>query len=119
MAQLGSQTADQFRSELRNGHPFGNHIFATENRAGLIVVEQLAIDAAILAFLIPAKAAVRNRLGADELEAAQNGVLLGNEESFPQDADFHEPLKRTENLRHVVKPPKCLRFKYGMRGCRE
>jgi hypothetical protein len=71
----------------------------------LIVVEELAVDAAILAFLIPAKSAVRNCFRTDELETAQNGVLLGNQERLPQDTDFYQPLEWTENLGHVVKPP--------------
>jgi hypothetical protein len=74
--KFGAQAADQFRREIGNVHALRDDEFAAEDRARLVVIGKLAIDAAILAFLVPAEAAVGNRFGTDELKSAQKGIAL-------------------------------------------
>src|SRR5580704_8323048 len=72
--QLRAQAPLQLLAQLRDLHSRHDDKFAAQHFARLIIVGQLARHAAILALLIPAKASVRNRLRADELEAAQQRV---------------------------------------------
>jgi hypothetical protein len=99
-AQLGAKAADELGSEFGDFHAFGDDKFATENRAGLVVVRKLAHHFAILALLIPAKTAVGNRLGADELEGAEERIPLRDEERFPQNRDFNKLFVGPKYLRH-------------------
>ena len=68
--------------------------------ARLVVVGQLTFDAAVLALLVPAEPPVGDRLRADELEAAQNGVLLRHLDLLAQDLNLHQPLVGAEEFRH-------------------
>ena len=62
--------ADQLRSELGDYHAGDDVEFAGEHGPGFIVIRQLASDFAVLAFLVPAEAAVGDGLRADVLEGA-------------------------------------------------
>ena len=62
-------------------------------------------DPAILAILIPAEAAVRNRFRADELEAAQQRIALGHLEFLAHDGDVDELFVRTKGFRHDLTYP--------------
>jgi hypothetical protein len=67
---------------------------------GLVVIRKLAIGAAILAFLAPTEAPVRNRLRADELERTEDRVPFRNKERLPHHRNFHELLKGPEYAGH-------------------
>src|SRR5580704_5792293 len=77
--EFRSEASDQFRGKIRNRHAFRYEELAAQNRAALIVVGELAIHLAILALLIPTEPAVRNGLGADELESAKKRIPLRDE----------------------------------------
>ncbi|MFZ0736328.1 MAG: hypothetical protein WBL70_19945 [Candidatus Acidiferrales bacterium] len=100
LPEFRAEAANQFRRELRDVHAFRNHELAAQDRTRLIVIRELAIHLAILAFLIPAKSAIRDCVGADELKAAQHGIPIRNKESFPEDIDFNESFKWTKNFGH-------------------
>jgi len=64
-----------------------------------VIVGQFAFDTAILAILIPAEAAIGDGLRADELEAAQERILLGDIERLAEDFDGDEDVRRDETAR--------------------
>jgi hypothetical protein len=66
----GAETAFEFGADAGDFHAGHDHKFAGDHFTRLVVVGQFAFDAAILAILIPAEAAVRDRFRADELKAA-------------------------------------------------
>lgn len=66
----------------------------------MVFIGKLAADAAILAFLVPAKAAVGDRFRADELKSAQQGIPFGNEKRLACDRDFDELFVGPEHIRH-------------------
>src|SRR5947209_15967955 len=105
-AQLSSQAPLEFWADLGDRHPSHNQKLATQHLARLVVVGQLAIDAAILAFLIPAKPPVRNGVRADELEAAQDRVLFRDLEHLTQNLNFNQTLKGTEGFAHILGSPR-------------
>jgi hypothetical protein len=98
--EFGAQTPLQFLAEVGNFHARHDDEFAGEHFARLIIVGKLTGDAAVLAILIPAESAVRNGLGADELETAKQRVALRDLEFLAQDSDVHEFFVRTERFRH-------------------
>ena len=69
--ELGTQTPFQLLTHFGDFHTRHDDKFAGKHFARLVVVGELTADAAILAILIPAEAAIRNGFWADELEAAQ------------------------------------------------
>jgi hypothetical protein len=69
--QLGAQAPLQFLTDFGDFHPGHDDKFAAQHFARFVVIGELAGNPAILALLVPAKAAVRNRFGTDELEATQ------------------------------------------------
>ena len=69
--ELGAQTPFQLLTQFGDFHTRHDDKFAGKHFARLVVVGELTSDAAILAILIPAEAAIRNGFWADELEAAQ------------------------------------------------
>ena len=69
--ELGAQTPFELLTHFGDFHARHDDKFAGKHFARLVVVWELAGDAAILAVLIPAEAAIRNGFWADELEAAQ------------------------------------------------
>ena len=71
---------------------------------GLVFIAELAYDAAILAVLIPAEAAVGNSFRADVLKAAKNRVLLGNLKRLAHNFDFDQTFIRAKNLRRPSVP---------------
>ena len=98
--ELAAEAPDQLGSKLGDDHAGNDNKFTGEHGAGFLIVGQLAGDLAILAFLIPAEAAVGDGLGADVLEPAEDGVLLGDLESLSEDDDFDETLKWTKYFGH-------------------
>jgi hypothetical protein len=100
----------QFRAEapLEFGADFtdldsgGDDEFAAQEFARLVVIRKATRYTAILAFLIPAKAAVGNRLRADVLEAAQNGVLFRDLELLPLNRNLDEFLVMAEDFGHTA-----------------
>src|SRR6266446_1440686 len=98
--QLRPQTPLQLLAQLRHFHAGHHDKFAAQHLARLVVVRQLTRYAAILAFLVPAEASIRNRFRADELEAAQKRIALRHLKLLPQDDNFHQLLVRTERFRH-------------------
>jgi hypothetical protein len=75
-----------------------NNKLAAEHFPGLIIIRELAGNTAVLAILIPAEAAVRNRLGTDELETSQKRVPLRNLKLSAKNGDLDELLVRTKWL---------------------
>jgi hypothetical protein len=96
-AKLVSKATHKLRGKFGDVHSRGNHELATENGARTVVVGQLAVDPAILTFLIPAETPIRNSLGADELKTAKKGVPFRHEKGFAQDGDLDEMLIGPEN----------------------
>jgi hypothetical protein len=92
-----SKAAHKLRGKLGDVHSGGNHELAAENGARAVVVGQLAVDPAILTFLIPAETPIGNSLGADELETAKKGVPFRHEKGLAKDGDLDEMLVRPEN----------------------
>jgi hypothetical protein len=86
--QLGGEAKFEFGAELCDFHAGHDDELATQHFAGLVVIGKLADDAAILAILIPAKAAVRNCLGTEELETAKDRVAIGDLDFLPENGDF-------------------------------
>jgi hypothetical protein len=97
LAKLASEATHELRGKLGDVHPGGNHELAAEDRARAVIVGQLTIDAAVLAFLIPAEAPIRNSVGADELKTAKKGVPFGHEKGLAQDGDLNEMLIGPKN----------------------
>jgi hypothetical protein len=97
LAKLASEAAHELRGKLGNAHAGGNHELAAQDRARAVIVGQLAVDPAVLAFLIPAETPVRNCLGADELKTAKKGVPFGHQKGLAQDGDLDEMLIGSEN----------------------
>src|ERR1700730_12525350 len=75
--QLRAQTPLQFLAQLRHFHARHYDELTAQHLARFIIIRQLAGNAAILAFLVPAESAVRDRFRADELETAQKRIALG------------------------------------------
>jgi len=98
--QLRTEAPFQFLADLGDLHSGHHDELAAQHLTCLIVVRQLRRDAAILAILIPAETPVGNRLRADELKAAQDGIFLRHLEFSPQDGDLHQLLVRTKWFRH-------------------
>jgi hypothetical protein len=92
LVQLLLQAVFEFGANLGDFHPGAYQEFAAQQFVGLVVVDQFARDAAILAILIPAETSVGNGFRADVLEAAQDRILFGNFERLPENLDGDEPL---------------------------
>jgi hypothetical protein len=99
-AEFRPQAKPQLRAQLSDGHAIGDQELAAQHLARLVVIGQLAVDATVLAILIPAEAAVRNRFRAEVLEAAQERILLRNFEGLAEDGDFNQALEGPERLGH-------------------
>src|ERR1700740_1447073 len=65
-----------------------------------VLIRQLARHPAILAILVPTETPIRNRFGADELEAPQERISLRDLKLFSEDRDIHELFIRTKGFRH-------------------
>ena len=78
-AQFGPQAELQLRAEFGDRHSVHDQEFATEHLAWLVVIGQLALDAAILAILVPAEAAIGNGFRTDVLEARSEERRVGKE----------------------------------------
>jgi hypothetical protein len=107
--ELGAETPLEFLTHIGDFHPGHDNKFAGEHFARLVIIGKLAGDAAVLAILIPAKAAIGDGFRADELEAAEQGIALGNMELLPHDDDIDEFFIRTKGFRH----DETLSFAYG------
>jgi hypothetical protein len=100
--ELGTQTPFELLTHFVDFHAGHNDEFTRKHLARLVVVGELACDAAILAVLIPAKAAVRNGLRANELEASEQRVALGYLKLLTHDGDFDELFVGAKGFRHGV-----------------
>ncbi len=98
--QFGAEAPAEFLAEFANVHAGHDDEFAREHFAGLVVIGELAGDAAILAILIPAEAAVGDSFGADELKAAKERVALRHLKFFAENGDVHELFVRAKRFRH-------------------
>ncbi len=99
-AQLGAEAPLQLGADLGDVHVRHDQELTAQHFTRLVVVGKLAHDAAILAFLIPAKPAIGHSLRANVLKAAKHGVLLRDLEFLPEDRDFDQALIGAEDLRH-------------------
>jgi len=100
--ERAAETGLQVLAHVHDFHARHDHKFAGEHVARLIVVGKLATDAAILAILIPAEAAVRDRLRAEKLEAAKQRVALRNFHGLAENFDFDEAFVRAERTRSNI-----------------
>jgi hypothetical protein len=98
LAKFGAEATNQFRRKFGDVHSFGDKEFTAENGTALVVISQLAIDLAILAFLIPAETAVRNSFGAYKLESAQKRVAFGHQKSFAEYRNLNQLFIRTKDV---------------------
>jgi hypothetical protein len=93
----------QLGTHVRNLHPGHDNELAALHLPRLIIVRELGLNAAILAILIPAETAVRNRLGAEKLKAPKERVSIWNFHGLPEHFDLYQLLvrpKRSRNRRH-------------------
>ena len=98
--ELGAEAPLQFLAQFRDVHAGHDDEFAGEHFLGLVLIGKLTGDAAVLAILIPAETAVRNSFRADELEAAEQGVALGDLEFSSHESDVHEFFVWAKGFRH-------------------
>ena len=98
LLQLFRQAVFQLGADFGDFHSCAHQELATQKFVRLLFIRQLPDDAAILAILIPAEAAIGNRFRADVLEAAQNRVFFGNLKRFPKNLDLHQPFVRAKYL---------------------
>ena len=103
LAQLFLQAVFQFGTDLGDFHAGADEKLAAQEVVRAIFIGKFADDAAVLAILIPAEASIGNGFRADVLEAAEDGVLLGDLESLSQILDFDQPLVRAEDLASFVR----------------
>jgi hypothetical protein len=86
--ELTFQAPVQFRAKFGYGHPRNHPKFTAQHRTGLVFAGDLAGNAAVLTFLIPAKTAVGDGVWTDELKAAQDRILFRYLEGFAEDGDL-------------------------------
>jgi hypothetical protein len=99
--QLGAQAPAELLAEVGDLHAGHHDKFARKHFARFVVIGKLAGDAAILAILIPAETAVRNRLRTDELKTTEERVALRDLEFFAEEGDLHEFFVGTKWFRHL------------------
>src|SRR5262249_27053545 len=100
LRQFRLQAPFQFLAQFVHFHAGHDDELASQHFARLIVVRQLTAYTAILAILIPAEASVGNRLRAQKLEAAQQGIPLRHLKLLAQDRDLDEFFIRPKRFRH-------------------
>src|SRR6266849_5734977 len=88
--QLRPQAPLQLLAQLGHFHARHNDELAAQHFPRLVIIRQLAGNAAILAFLVPAEPSIRNGLWADKLKTAQKRIALWDLKLFSKDGDFHE-----------------------------
>jgi hypothetical protein len=91
-----SQAVADFWRHGFDAHAFLHHQLAGKRFSGGAFVSQVESHAAILTFLIPAKAAVGNLFGRQILKAAQYGIVLWNFEFPARDCDSQQTGKWAE-----------------------
>jgi hypothetical protein len=94
------KTDTQLGTELSNLHPGHDNELAAQHLARFIVIRQLGLNAAVLTVLVPAKTAVGDRFGAQELKTAQQRILVGNFHGLTQHLDFNQVLVGPERAGH-------------------
>src|SRR5207245_1116998 len=99
-SQLGAQAPLEFLAHLRDLHPRHHDELAAQHLVRLVVIRQLTAHTAVLAILIPAEAAVGNRLRANELEAAQQRITLRHLKLLSKNNDVNQFFVRAEGFRH-------------------
>jgi hypothetical protein len=100
LSQLRSQAPHQFGSHVGDAHTFRYEKFTAQNGARLIIIRELATYFAILTFLVPAKAAVRHRLRADELKCAQQRVSFRHQKGLAENGDLDKFLVGPKHFSH-------------------
>src|ERR1700741_4903413 len=100
--ELGTQTPLELLTHFGDFHAGHNDEFTRKHLARLVVVGELAGHAAILAVLIPAKAAARNGVRANEMAASEQRVALGYLKLLTHDGDFDELFVGAKGFRHGV-----------------
>jgi hypothetical protein len=73
---------------------------ARQHGPGLILVRKLTLNAAILAFLVPAETSIRDGFGRDILKASQQRILFGDLKGLSANRDFHQALVGPKNAAH-------------------
>jgi hypothetical protein len=96
--QFFLQAVLQFGADLGDFHSGAHEKLAAQEIMRALFVGKLSGDAAILAILIPAEAAVRDRIRADVLKTTKDRVLFRHLEGFPKDFDFDEAFVRAKYL---------------------
>jgi hypothetical protein len=104
-AKLCLQARSEFGRERRNAKARAGHELAARYRALGIVVGKSARNTAILALLIPAKTREQDCFGTNELETAEQGILVGNQEGVAQNRNFNQLFVRTKRSAHVASTP--------------
>jgi len=87
----------EFGADLGNFHSRAHQEFAAQQFMPFFLIQKFACNAAILAILIPAKTSVRDRLRTNVLKTAENRILLGDLERFPQDLDLDQAFVGTKD----------------------
>ena len=98
--ELGTETPLEFLAEFGDFHAGHDDKLASDHFTRFIIIGKLTGDAAILAILIPAEAAVGDRFRADKLKTTKQGVAFRNLEFFSENRNFNEFFVRTERFRH-------------------
>ena len=96
LLQQAFQTVPDFRADLGQPHIFFHHQLAGKRGAARGALAPIKRDAAILAVLIPAEAAIGNSFGREILKTAQHWIVFWNFKVAVQYGDFHQPRKRPE-----------------------
>src|SRR6476620_9784946 len=84
LRQLSSQAPLELLAQFADFHSRHHDELTSQHFARVIVIRQLASYATVLAILVPAKPAIRNRLRADELKTAQKRVPFRHLKFFPK-----------------------------------
>jgi hypothetical protein len=103
LAQLLLQAVFQFRTDLGNFHARAHQELAAQEIMRTVFIGKFSSHAAVLAILVPAKTAVRNRFRADVLKAAEDRILLGNLKGLSQNLDFDEAFVGAKNLAPAIR----------------
>jgi len=98
--QFGPEAPLKLLAQLSNFHSRHDNEFAAQHFPRLILIRQLARNAAILTLLVPAESSVGYRFRANKLEASQQRVALGHLELLAQDSNVHELFIGTKRFRH-------------------
>jgi hypothetical protein len=85
-----AEAEPDFLADFSNPHAFGHEQLAGQRSASLRAFARVVAHAAVLAILIPAKAAVGNWFGGEVLQAAQNRIVFWNFDLLLQKFDGNQ-----------------------------